>query len=283
MDNNQIDTILKVLSKAEFFSEQILVYLFKEKLSFRHLVEILAAFELVKLYFRYRKFKNSDNLNKIFISEENTATLSDVSPSTKDLFQEHNESIDSIENPIDAKNKIKSLLTNLKNQTFRNHAYNHDYEEVLEKSHKKINILSSLPIPNEMFKKNTEDENLKAKIYYGELLHLLRPVIYTILLIVKGKDSFSPYFCSLLIDLIRLFLQNKMVFYSNIEKKESIFRKKELLICYLLRNPFYGTILKKKIIEPFLDKVLGKLPFFNILKSVILYFIEIRCSLSLLM
>jgi len=284
MEQIKIDAVLKGVSKLEFFSEQILAYLFKEKMGFKRIAEILAVFEMVKLYFRYQKFKSSSNLNKIFISEENNTDPNlDNTQNNKDLFQEHNDSIDSIENPTDAKNKIKSLLSNLKSQGFRNHAFNHAYEEVLERSQKKINILSSLPIPNEMFKKNTEEESVKNRIYYGEVLHLLRPLIYNLLLIIKGKDSFLPYFCSLVLDIIRIVLQKQIVFYSNLEKNEFIFRKKELLICYLLRNPFYGSILKNKVIEPLLDKVLGRLPLFNLLKTVILYFIEVRCSMSLLM
>ena len=284
METSQIDAIVKGVAKLEFFAEQILNYLFKEKMKFTTLAEILAVFELVKLHLRYKKFKSSSNLNKIFISEENNVDPNlDNTQNEKDLFQEHDESADSIENPTDAKNKIKSLLSNLKSQCFRNHAFNHAYEETLEKSQKKINILSSLPIPNEMFQKNTEEESVKKRIYYGELIYLLRPVIYNLLLILKGKNSFLPYFCSLLLDLIRLFLQKQIVFYSNIEKKEFIFRKKELLICYLLRNPFYGSILKTKVIEPILDKFLGRLPLFSMLKTVILYFIEIRSSLALLM
>ncbi len=284
MDTLQIDAILKAISKVEFFAEQILNYLFKERMGFKHIAEILAVFEMIKLFFRYRKFKNSTNLNKIFISEENNLSKpSDSSNPTKDIFQDHNDSLDSIDNPTEAKNKIKSLLSSLKNQCFKNHSFNHAYEETLERSQKKINILSSLPIPNEMFQKNTEADNVKWRIYYGELLYLIRPLIYNIFLIFKGNDSFVPYFCSLCIDFIRLILQKEMVFYTNIEKNEFIFRKKELLICYLLRNPFYGSILKKKVIEPVIDKILGSLPGFNLLKTVILYFIEIRCSLSLLM
>ena len=280
MDSSQIDSLVKSISKVQFFSEQILNYLFKEKMTFKLLVEIMALFEMIKVYFRYQKFKNSSNLNKIFISEENNNV---GSQSSKDLFQEHNDSIDSIDNPAEAKNKIKSLLSNLKNQCFKNYSYNHEYEEVLERSKKKINILSSLPIPQEMFQKNTEEENVKKQIYYGEILFLFRPLIYNFLLILKGKESFMPYISSLIIDLVRLILQRKIVFYSNIEKSEFIFRKKEILICYLLRNPFYGNILKTKIIEPILQKILGRLPFFNLLKTIILYFIEIRCSVSLLM
>ena len=284
METSQIDALVKGLAKLEFFVEQILNYFGKEKIKFSTLAEVLGIFELAKLHFRYKKFKSSSNLNKIFISEENNVDPNvDNTQNNKDLFQEHDQSADSIENPTEGKNKIKTLLSNLKNQCFRNHAFNHAYEETLEKSQKKINILSSLPIPNEMFQKNTEDEGVKKKIFYGELIYLLRPVIYNLLLILKGKDSFLPYFCSLLLDLIRLFLQKQIVFYSHIEKKEFIFRKKELLICYLLRNPFYATILKTRVIEPFLNKFLGRLPLFSMLKTVILYFIEIRSSLALLM
>lgn len=284
MDNPHIDQIIQRISGLELICEQILGYFLKDKLSFRGLAGILAVFELSKLYFRMKKFRNSENLNKIFISEKTTAAPSDVSNgSSKNIFQEHDDSIDSIENNEDAKSKMKNLLTSLKKQCFKMHNYNHEYGEVLERSKKKINILSSLPIPNEMFQKNTEDEKIKKKVYYGEILYLLRPVIYNFLLIFKGNESFIPYLCSLLIDFVRLLMQRDIVFYSNIEKKEFIFRKKELVICYLLRNPFYSNIFKSKIIIPVLDKIIGKSKFASLIRMVIMYFIEFRCSLSLLM
>ena len=59
MEQIKIDAVLKGVSKLEFFSEQILAYLFKEKMGFKRIAEILAVFEMVKLYFRYQKFKSS--------------------------------------------------------------------------------------------------------------------------------------------------------------------------------------------------------------------------------
>jgi hypothetical protein len=50
-----------------------------------------------------------------------------------------------------------------------------------------------------------------------------------------------------------------------------------MLLGYLLRNPLYGNILKSKILMPILDIVFGK---FNSIKNLIIYFIELRCSLA---
>lgn len=284
--NKHLDLIIQRISGIELIAESSLSFLLKEKLSFNRLALILGFFELGKLYLRYKKLKNPENLNKLFISEKNSAVLGlggKNAPVSKNLVQDHNDSLDSIETTEEARDKMKAMLSNLKKQCFKQHMFNHEYEETLERSNKKINILSSLPIPGEMFQKNTENEKTQRKINYGEWIHIIRPVIYNILLVLYGKDSFTPYILSLFLDLLRIYLQKDIIFYSKIEKQEFDFRKKEMLICYLLRNPFYGNIFKIKVINPILDKIVGKLPLSSLIKMVLLYFIEFRCSLSLLM
>ena len=88
----------------------------------------------------------------------------------------------------------------------------------------------------------------------GELVFTLRPVVYCFLLRRFGVRSYLPYLISLLLDLVRLLLQKNIRFYRQEEKDEFIHRNKELLICYLLRNPVYEGLVKRVI-----QKVLNKL------------------------
>lgn len=282
MNSSLTEHIISTLSRIEFFSEQGLNFLFKQPNS-PSTVKILSIFEIIKAYLRIQKLINVDNLNKIYISDGISTQTSSIAEPKEELFEKLNESFEEItqnNNSNATKERIRSLLGNLKNQKFKNFSFNQNYEETLYRSKKKVGILSSLPIPQEMMKNNTESIIKQKLIFFGEILFVLRPLIYCFSLIFYKTDSFKPYFISLFIDLIRIFLQKNILFYNSEEKKEFDFRKKELLLCYLLRNPFYSLILKSKVIDPILNKLFGRIP---ILKTIILYFIEIRCCLSLLM
>lgn len=43
-------------------------------------------------------------------------------------------------------------------------------------------------------------------------------------------------------DMIRLYLQRKVLFYNAAEKEEFIKRNKSIVLNYLLRNPFYNNV-----------------------------------------
>ena len=115
----------------------------------------------------------------------------------------------------------------------------------------------------------------------GEFIHIIRPVIYCLAMIVFKPTSFKPYFISLGLDLLRLLFQRNIEFYDPKEMEEFKMRIKEAVFNYLLRNPFYNKILKTKILVPVLDKIFGgRLEF---LKKIIISIIEVRTSYSLLM
>src|SRR5690242_12151019 len=147
----------------------------------------------------------------------------------------------------------------------------------MERTQKYTGILSSLPIPKELLEKYKFTDTTRIKI--GELIHIFRPLIYCYALRRFGLRSFIPYIISLVLDLIRLILQRKMKFYSKEDKEEMKSRTWSIWINYLLREPVYTTLLKPKLIEPILGKIGSKIP---LLKTLIMYIIEVRRSISLL-
>lgn len=144
-----------------------------------------------------------------------------------------------------------------------------------------MNTISNLPIPENVIIGGINNKKTRLRVLIGEILNLLRPLIYCFTMIIFGVDSYKPYFISLAIDIIRLLLHRKVELHDPKEAQELKSRKINLLINYLIRNPVYGKILKPRIIEPLLQKIFpGRLSF---LRTIALYFIEFRCSLSLLM
>lgn len=269
--------IIAFLSKSEFLLEQGLAYILPP--NSKSLIEILAFFELGKFFFRFRKLSHARNLNTLYITEEKPLINDAINESTLLFDKVADKSFEKMKEEIN-KEDVKRILENIKNRSFEEDNYNKGYEEKLGTSGKKIGILKSLPIPNDMISKNTETKFKRTRIIFGELLNLIRPFIYCLSLVYFKTDSFKPYFISMAIDFLRIILQLGIVCFSEEEKKELHFRKRETLLCYLLRTPFYSRILKGRVIEPLLDKLCFK---FKILKTIILYFIEVRCSLSMLM
>ena len=54
-----------------------------------------------------------------------------------------------------------------------------------------------------------------------------------------------------------------------------------MLLSFILRNPFYAAILKKRILEPFIDTIFVFEKIRKIIKPLLFYLIELRCSLAL--
>lgn len=272
----KLNTILNGVSKAEFFLEQILAHY---KLGPEFILECLSIFEIMKLFYKFKKYVESRD--RFFISTE----VAEQHKNTDDLKQEkHIEKLffedKQIErSQLDAdklKEKLSKVLERIKAQDKKGTAP--VFRDVLGRSTKSMNIISNLPIPQKV-KAPLATRGLK-KIKLGEAIHLLRPLIYCLAQIHYGANSYKPYIISLVLDLIRVALQKNAEFYDPKELEEYKLRNKDLVINYLLRNPFYNNILKNRIIVPLMDKLFPGIPF---LKKIVLYLLEVRSSLSLLM
>jgi len=98
---------------------------------------------------------------------------------------------------------------------------------------------------------NKKKENMRTRdvkqptevdlyIIFGELLWILRPLIYLYLLYKNGRQSWWPWIISGLIDFASIRCsQNKKL--NKAESKEMVHRKLQLLF-YLLRSPFFETV-----------------------------------------
>ena len=257
---------ISFISKAQFIFEQGFQFLFKDQKDEKFLIESLLILETAKTSFKLKKFFESKGLK--YITE---TTNSHLTSTDSEKSENQEEKVENVQ-------FLRKLLTQLQNETKEKTIYNSEYSETLLRTQKKMRILNSLPIPPDMLQRT----NIKSiEIFLGEIIYIIRPLIYCLMLRIFGTKSYKAYLLSLLLDILRIFLQQNVRFYTKSEKSEYIFRIKELLLCYILRNPFYSNILKTRLLLPFLNLVLGKR--FEFLKSIIIYFVEVRSCYSLLM
>jgi len=174
--------------------------------------------------------------------------------------------------PEKLKKKLKQSLDCIK--TIDKAKFNAYYFECLKRSGKTQNSLSSLPIPTEF-----KEIPWSLKVKLGEGLYMIRPLVYCLTKIYFGETSFKPYLVSLMIDVVSCLMQWKMQFVDEMEYNEITTRTRDRFMKYIWRSPVYN-LWKMKILIPLLDKLFPK---FGFIKKVIIYIIEIRSSLSLLM
>lgn len=90
--------------------------------------------------------------------------------------------------------------------------------------------------------KSTEPTPTSLKIFLGEFLWIIRPLIYLKLLFRNGHRSWRPWFFSLLIELASWKLQQSSYSQFNGMEKEELGRRRFLWVLYLVRAP--GPLLK---------------------------------------
>ncbi|KAL4495176.1 hypothetical protein ABPG72_007283 [Tetrahymena utriculariae] len=282
-----INKNLNKLVSFEFLLEQTLNYISNKSKFFNkeRFLEILSLSQLVKVYLKIKKM--SINQKQIYISEGNSQEELDEQNRQKSEAFEKFFTEDYIEKyrnlqPEEQIKKMAETLERIKNRQQNGMTFNQDFEEELQRSHKRVGLLSKLPIPKDLL--DTKHPNQKKSdymIFIGEILFIIRPLIYCILLRIFGINSYTPYMISLIIDLLRLILQRKIKFYQPAQREEFKTRNKEMILNYLLRNPFYSHIFRNKVLIPFLDSIFGNR--FQFIKSFILGIIEMRCSICLLL
>ncbi len=112
------------------------------------------------------------------------------------------------------------------------------------------------------------------KEYTGEVLFIMRPVVYVLgLVVVKNKKSWIPLLLSLAMDLWSQYLtrQSDSFYKKNIIVEDEHRRRKYLLFYYLLRNPLFETL-----IQPMLKWILSKnFLFFNFIIHNLIEYLQI--------
>jgi len=93
-----------------------------------------------------------------------------------------------------------------------------------------------------------------VQIILGEVLWIMRPILYLMSLFYYTRKSWKPWFISIIIDIASRSLTLKSNFNTN-ESKELKSRSYNLLL-YLLRSPFFETFInpaQDKLIEKYFD------------------------------
>lgn len=176
------DKILATINKFEFIAEWLITSKYPNNAEVFH--QFLVLIESVKFYYRMKKLAHMD----VFIEDSS--------------FEEHKKPPKFVL-PSDvqaSKAEMERLLEEVKSKPYE--AYEHNvgaYEST--STGKKISLKSNLPIPPQFsLSRITKLETL------GEVLYLLRPLVYIIALWVYGPKSYKSWVISLVIDLIRIVL-----------------------------------------------------------------------------
>lgn len=273
----KLGSVINQITKTEFFFEQLSASYLTKHFGPNFLLECLGAFEIGLLFFRLKKFFAAPS--RLYHSEAHVdERLEGNKEQLKNTFSYKQMKVTATPEEIqDLKKQIKELLGKIRDaKPFS--GFNYGFKDQLNRSEKQFGLIRKLPADIEEENK-IESKNF-APYRVGELLHLIRPVVYCFAQIFFGQKSYKPYFISLAIDIIRLILQSRLKFTSLSDLQEFKKRNKDIIINYLLRNPVYTEIVRNRILDPLLDRLFPRLTF---IKKIIIYIIEIRSSLSLLM
>jgi peroxin-16 len=120
---------------------------------------------------------------------------------------------------------------------------------------------------------------LSGEPFVGEILFIIRPVIYSTLLYKYSKEksqSWTPWLVSLAIDvlgrvsgrsLLTKYIKQKRTVIPTFLETEERRRRLWLLLFYLLRSPYYEKLTKQKIKD--FCNALGRIPILAIFASII--------------
>lgn len=274
---SNLSYLIKQISKIEFFVEQVTSNYFTDSLGPNFLLEALSIFELGLLFYKLKKYFASKS--QLYTTGNPVdVKLLEQEERIKGLFSYRDTKVCvTPEEEQELKKKIKATLEKMREAKTLSH-FNQGFQEQPKRNQKMQALLSKLPMD---VKEETElVDKFFAPIRLAEILNITRPYIYCFAQIYYNQMSWKPYFISLFIDILRLVLQSCIKFTNSAELQEFRRRNKDLIMNYVLRNPFYAEILRKRMIDPLLDRLFPKLP---IVKKIIIYAIEIRSSLSFLM
>jgi len=173
---------------------------------------------------------------------------------------------------IPAREEIIALASSRADRRFSGEDEEDEQEEFAGEDGERLPMpnLPNLPgNPLQNYRRYTLDHiaQLKAKLtpstptatsIFGEVLWILRPVIYVIMRLKYG-NSWSPWMISLLVDVTSHRLSKR----SNLSGAETdeLSRRRQLLLLYILRSPFFQLL--QQLFSPatnFAYSAIGKLP-----------------------
>ncbi|CAI8610507.1 unnamed protein product [Vicia faba] len=116
-----------------------------------------------------------------------------------------------------------------------------------------------------------------ALFLIGEVLFIIRPLIYVLFIRKYGIRSWTPWFLSLAIDTISNCIlslitttvagENQKVIHISAPEKDEVKRRKLLFVLYLMRDPFFSKYTRRKLEST--EKVLEPVPIIGFLTAKI--------------
>ncbi|CAD8151923.1 unnamed protein product [Paramecium pentaurelia] len=268
IQKQHIPKALSLIQAVEFLAEYL------SKASEKRIYQYFCALELLKLIVKLRKWSLVDKYG-LMISVNNNYSETDYQEQEAAIqFQQHMGPLEYNPQAVNQKS-IKEELNSIKEP---NPKFNLGYYDLIQD--KQTSLFTMLPIPNHSNQKDYESKLNQIRIKIGEILYIFRPLIYCVLILKYGGHSYTPYYISFFIDILRFLIEFQIKIYKKSQKEELKIRAKEAIICYILRNPFYSSIVKQIILSNTLGKILN--PQGWIYRFIILL-IELRSSKCLLL
>ncbi|CAD8057577.1 unnamed protein product [Paramecium sonneborni] len=263
LQKSYIPKATQIIQVIEFLTEYL------PKFSDKRIYQYFLILEFLKLFVKLRKWHYIDQYG-LMISDYNKFGQADHQEDQAiNLFQQKWGGLQKDLPIVD----FKSAQEQLHKQKQFLPEFNQGQYDII--GDKQIPIIKTLPIPNNLKKREYESQINLLRIQIGEILFLLRPIIYCSFILKFGTQSYSPYLISLSLDILRFLIQFKIQIFRKSQKEELQLRVKDTIICYLLRNPFYTQILKQKC----LNKILGLfIKEENLLYQLIIGLLDLRSS-----
>ena len=227
-------------------------------------------FELIKCGFKIKELKSLNEIGIPFYVEENIF-YNDF------LGIDKNKYINSIINSDNADNINKAIIPVQGNlflpikEKINNTKYKNKFIEELLLENKDENNLVKI--------------NKKSKYYIGEIIYLIRPVIYITLLIIFKDNKIIPLIINIIMDIVIYFsrMEINKENYKNFKLNfltqkihflEMKFRNKNFFV-YLFREPIFSYV-----IMPLTQKILNFLPIPGFITNIIMNILDNFSSFS---
>lgn len=231
---------VKTINNIELLFERLLIYL-RPSTTESQTFDYLFIFEFMKVYFKIKEmtkrrekmlktteYQNSKKDIKVNLDRFDTKLLKDINSNSEALVPKIKQVLKEIE-------KCKSIVVDKSNALYKD-------SEILCNSNLKV------AFPEFVNKPQIGKSRPKSLHYLAELIYTLRPLAYCYLLKYYGSRDTKPYVVNLLIDLLWLLINFINYGHRVFRKKEIKHRIYQALLLYLLRNPVFENIIKKKVL-----------------------------------
>ena len=262
----------KVISKIELSIELLYNIFFKEKGKRKNInIFYNIVFELIKAGFKIKEFHSLNKIGIPFYVDEdifyNEFLGIDKSKYVDSIINNNSNDIDNVIFPIQG-NLFLPINEKINNNSYKNNFIN----DIINQDNQNQNSLNNIKYINKVH-------------YVGEILYLLRPIIYLTLLSIFRNNKIIPLIINIIIDIVIYFSRIKinqnnfknygLTFLSQkVHYLEMQFRNKNFFV-YLFREPIFSCI-----IIPLMAKTFKMLHIPDFIVSIILDIMENFSNIS---